>query len=1684
MKDRIMLVVQKFLKNFQFTQKGSILLLTLAVLALLSLLAVALVSLQTVSKMESSRYIEALEAKWLTQTGFERAIAELKKDPFRSDMDYWGSDANENGIEDPGEAQDVNMDGVVSEEEKNIWNIDVEWAQNPSLAYMENDRLLQVKVAPVRVKDSEIIGHIGEASRGRTVKVGVTGISSKGSYAKGSNCYSLKISDLQSRLFLNDGLEMYGGNQSTVSQNLKRIVNELAANPDVIGENSPDDFGQKLIDARPPTGFRSRFDVRRALEKLYGVEKGRKYFRKIKDYVCVNAWVDKNVVNPVPLSESVYNEYPVYYFRKGGMVDLNRGPVSNVDPGTKPYVNSQEMPSGFGPGPMTFRRGRGVNSVGEYRFNKVVRNGSITESLRWFDSKYLGDSSTSDIHNAIYALDELFPQYIETVHRAPINVNRVSEQLLIALLTDISGFFITERRRFAPYAPSPEFKFKYNPYPDVVSGGGMFGGGGACSGGGTSTDTTVPRRYVAWEYTGYTYDAGGYDFNVTNPGSNVNVKYDGDEYGYLYRTVPLRPSWKKSTGAFSTSDQYLDAKRIAKHIIACRKKKDYEGINYETLPFGGEFKTWNQMYRFFDYLVETGIIRDDRNIFWNYLFNGWESPSAGDWSYDGIASYPQGKSDPAQKEYASYAIADALKANFNPNMHLNEINPNENMWMRVDKTDLIVNSTELCFTPMGYFEIESVGRIFKPVDELKENQTIFDAQVVREVARKFSIGVVKIFDVYRESTQRHFMQGTVSDKSGTASTNSGAGLEMGPEIYNSIAIRGESERCTLEDNWANFKTVTDYDLDGWRGYSQKDQKIETGWGSEYDGWIQLSTIGGDEMGNRLGKSLKGKIINTPAGQQHWPLVTSQGIEGIHSHFALDYKAHYHGSSQMLGDSIRGEVGSREVISPKTITESDRQSGNIGLDPPLFDPNYREKLATLTSCSMYWDGYDQYYNSSVTGLFTQATSGPIVRKLDVNLSGYKKVERATNYADDLKDERGPYDAKTYHRIARSFRMSSDNAKGAGSELELQTYAPSDLRIDGAYVERNSGIAYWIDESRSMFTYGGLASMWIKPSFFPEHTGKVRKLFSYDRWHKGYQDMVINTRKHYYEYKNPDMFSLFFMPAHDAPPYTDSATENASMQYTGKLRSSYYRRSLEMPEYEYKSTWPIRPASLLGGMYQHWASGSLDDWEHLDPTVLPMDGLLMFGGINYGFELWAGKPDDTFSLLMNGTSPQYTEVDKPVTGPANKKDGRRHHCIDFETYCNTPPLNHNLHKDGLGSASKPVTTAANPQRNYLEAHRWTHVVWTWLIKYNRKEFELLPDTPFLPGMSFGSEGYYEMPIYAAEHEMKIIVNGKELFGTSKVPYEQNVKTQAVQKLWMKGGRRPTFSINSLQDVNKLPDTESPLGSNYFVANTFRIGEVPFNGFTFNNGTFQKENLQQSMWPRNYSGDFTVDEFYLIGCNDVNDNDRKTKLDKTANEVRTLFNIGRYYVPGSSSDCVFESGNIYFLEGETKRKLANESKVFDDEGNRVGTKEIQIKENIKLLGMQWTWFSEDYDRSNMAPVVYDYLNEVSFNGKPTGSPLVQGNEANGETPPVAVDLTVYSKGGSAVSTFSGTNSGLTLIEHQGKNYYELKEDEFIKYKVNFNIRGASTSSVLLSTPFFDDVSIFYSDGVKVVWFVTAVQ
>jgi hypothetical protein len=264
----------------------------------------------------------------------------------------------------------------------------------------------------------------------------------------------------------------------------------------------------------------------------------------------------------------------------------------------------------------------------------------------------------------------------------------------------------------------------------------------------------------------------------------------------LYRTYPITP---------------LKAGEIADRIIERRANKP--------------FSSWQDFNRFINSLVGS-VISDDPLRGPAYYQDNTDPWKVGNgWLY------------PVQ--CATQAIADTIKANANPNLHLNEINPDAEIWQWVDKTDLIKNSTEFCFIPTGVFEIESVGMVLRPQPQEGQPNDSLRVQNLLRGKRKI-ITEVKLYDIYRESTQRDFYRGEISPSG--FETNNMKTLETGPEPDQGLA--------SYENN--------------------------------YEGYIILSTRGGTSQ-----VKPKGVVGHTSAN----PSCDIRYGSNMHAHYNFDFNLH-------------------------------------------------------------------------------------------------------------------------------------------------------------------------------------------------------------------------------------------------------------------------------------------------------------------------------------------------------------------------------------------------------------------------------------------------------------------------------------------------------------------------------------------------------------------------------------------------------------------------------------------------------------------------------------------------------------------------------------------------------------------------------------------------------------------------
>lgn len=145
---------------------------------------------------------------------------------------------------------------------------------------------------------------------------------------------------------------------------------------------------------------------------------------------------------------------------------------------------------------------------------------------------------------------------------------------------------------------------------------------------------------------------------------------------------------------------------------------------------------------------------------------------------------------------------DVLKANFNPNTNLNCFNPDHNRLLWVDKTELTYYTTEFTFYPTGSFEIDSLGRVLRP-----DNRVLAESEI-RTTA--------KVFDLYRQTTQAEFVNGSrISSNTAFGPTYKNGGLQIMPELQDYATDADYDGYITLattenSDQGGDFRSSFDY----------------------------------------------------------------------------------------------------------------------------------------------------------------------------------------------------------------------------------------------------------------------------------------------------------------------------------------------------------------------------------------------------------------------------------------------------------------------------------------------------------------------------------------------------------------------------------------------------------------------------------------------------------------------------------------------------------------------------------------------------------------------------------------------------------------------------------------------------------------------------------------------------------
>lgn len=853
-------------------RRGTVLIVVLGMLVLLALLATSFATLQSIERKITRNYTDEVRARLVAQSGVESAIARMQAVIDKGWFDRGGMDK-----------QWIYFGSELNESSSPQVSTPLEQAKNPSFAH-EDEYPQNPSDATSTPKQIRIEGAV----------VGFSGVVG-GTYTQSGDLFTLRVLDAQSMININDGAA-WGPNHS-VSQNLRRILNILGEQPAVQSwKRSPSDkLGDLIVNNRPPGGYQSKLELLRLFDN------DERRFEAIRSMLTAHSWRNPQVANPVPLSQAALSAYPseITY--------------------TRPQAN----------GVSTYRYGHGKNALGA----------QITAPLMFYTSTLPDAVSTPPFYSAVWSMDALHPQWIELVERAPVNINTASLEVLASLITDLEGFFLTSRRRPSPpdifyqwldqrcsydaawdtrenkgLTTSDEIGFLYRTIP--------FAGPGSRLGSSTTIGAgTLPAGSIALEIlfcrdrqistlTGNNYAVlpfGGpfktwAQFNafVDNLVGPNGLIWDSRPVFWDYTGSATIPGGGGSGGSvtFTSSKPITVLSADTTLTVTGAGSTRVQATGTGTIKVTAEASIGISSSGASSTSSSTVSVNGKTTCTASVTLGGGGGPTATPVSVTARDSF-------AQRWHASKAAADVLKANFNPNLHLNELNPDRSLFLHVDKTDLIVNSTELCFVPMGIFEVESLGYVLTNngvaggttlAGSLGPLETA-DNQVV---AKSRILATVKLYDAAYESTQSRFYQGTFAPRASFGvTTNNNASVETGPEPDN----------------------------------GPQPMKVH------YDGWVSLPTrLGsfstapkprGALMTSYQGSNAYGGVARAPAENPEFD-------ESIHAHFQLDHVAGYH----VAGNSPGLPLGAFANTGEKSLNFPDRTETRPGPYGPVDSPNYR------------------------------------------------------------------------------------------------------------------------------------------------------------------------------------------------------------------------------------------------------------------------------------------------------------------------------------------------------------------------------------------------------------------------------------------------------------------------------------------------------------------------------------------------------------------------------------------------------------------------------------------------------------------------------------------------------------------------------------------------------------------------
>jgi hypothetical protein len=562
------------------------------------------------------------------------------------------------------------------------------------------------------------------------------------------------------------------------------------------------------------------------------------------------------------------------------------------------------------------------------------------------------------------------------------------------------------------------------------------------------------------------------------------------------------------------------------------------------------------------------------------------------------------------------------------------------------------------------------------------------------------------------------------------------------------------------------------------------------------------------------------------------------------------------------------------------------------------------------------------------------------------------------------------------------------------------------VDGYYVERHSGLAYWLWEpvtpvERSFNTFRGTASFWFKPNFDPAYTGKVRSIASISRYH----------RKNFY-YRNPSPFTLYFMPAFTG---TDgkSVTTSGDSQYTQEggapVAFDFKRVPLFDQQFgQYKAVTGIPRASMVF----HIAYSTFD-------------------GIGWGAEdNW--KPGVGQTKENSPFTPQWSEAEMMwITDSQNKK--------------------------ALGLKEDDF--------DGLRAHHWTHIAMTWKIAddVNWSTGVAGERLKVVVNGQDRAKGGSESAQQVLGSFSSSFSGIRNYAGSGKAADDRLPRISDTDFVDHVSGLDGSMMIDERWHFPGDRWEEPELDR--FILNTFRLGEASTHSFAPE--TFTRNFSSDGTYDEFYFWKDTApaDMGQMSLASAANPNNLAAKKFSQGRyyvpkgtDDDALWTSPELTLKGPSATRELANATSTTSTPGIKADKAGVG-MTTTEGSRVA---------IRLLGVSWTWYAEKYSseiagntlggQMGLVPVMVDYQN-------PSG-PADLRQEKSSARLFVSVDNLKYPLNDPS----GLSNDAYSPILDQAGQALSLGDAGKFRYHVKFVVEGSDISTVLLTSPVMDDVTFYY--------------